>query len=229
MRPTSRLGLVRETVLLALLLVGVAGFVVYAATFGFAGLTGGLTFHTRIFTDRAPLTNGGIFLHMVTGGAITALVVLQLVGPLRRRLPGLHRGLGRLILALSVITALGGLIYIATQGTVGGWPMSAAFALYGALMLLAAVQTWRHARARRWARHRDWALRLFVLAIASWLYRVHYGVAFGLFDGAGTNADFTGWFDRINLLAFYLPYLGWVEWHLRRRGDSVLDSRPQHR
>jgi len=227
MRPQTRLGLFRESLLLALLLVGVAGFILYAGRFGLAGLTGGLTFYSRIFTDRASLTNGGIFLHMLTGAAITGLVVLQLVGPLRRHLPGLHRMLGRLIVALSLVTALGGLIYIATQGTVGGWPMSAAFALYGALMLLAAVQTLRHARARRWARHRDWALRLFVLAIASWLYRVHYGVMFGVFDGAGTNADFTGWFDRVNLLAFYLPYLALVEGHIRRRGDSMLDSRGQ--
>ena len=227
MRPPTRLGTLRESLLLTLLVVGVAGFILYAGRFGWAGLSGGLTFYSRIFTDRAPLTNGGIFLHMITGAAITGLVALQLAGPLRRRLPGLHRALGYLIVALSVATALGGFVYIATKGTVGGWPMSAAFALYGALMLLAAIQTLRHARARRLPRHRDWALRLFVLAIASWLYRVHYGVMFGFFDGAGTNADFTGWFDRANLLAFFLPYLAFVEWHIRRRGDSMLDSRGQ--
>ena len=45
----------------------------------------------------------------------------------------------------------------------------------GRWIVLAAVQTYRHARGRRWERHRAWAIRLFALAIGSWLYRLDYG------------------------------------------------------
>ena len=75
----------------------------------------------------------------------------------------------------------------------------------------------RYARARNFQRHREWALRLFVLALGSWLFRVHYGLWFALTDGLGSTPDLTGPFDRIQVFAFFLPYLVWLEWYLRRK------------
>ncbi|MEO0390897.1 MAG: DUF2306 domain-containing protein, partial [Pseudomonadota bacterium] len=145
-----------------------------------------------------------IFVHMVLGGAVTLLALVQLAGP--RPWPALHRLSGRCLAILAVITAIGGLAYIGLRGTAGGAWMSAAFALYGALMLLAAVQAPRFALAGNMDRHRRWGLRLIVLALGSWIYRVHYGVHYALTCnvpawrcGAGTAEDFSGLFDRITL------------------------------
>jgi len=74
-------------------------------------------------------------------------------------------------------------------------------------MLLAAVQTIRFARAGDFERHRAWALRLFALAIGSWLYRMGYGFYIGFTDQSGHTADFTGWFDYFMDFWFYLPNL----------------------
>jgi hypothetical protein len=79
------------------------------------------------------------------------------------------------------------------------------------------VQTLRHGRAGRMAAHRDWALRLFVLAIGSFLYRLHYGLWYLATDGVWTAEDFSGAFDRVQIFAFYLPYLALVELWLRHR------------
>ncbi|MEI9977119.1 MAG: hypothetical protein WDO73_36755 [Ignavibacteriota bacterium] len=49
---------------------------------------------------------------------------------------------------------LGGLGFIAMKGTIGGGAMTVGFALYGALMVLAAVQTYRYARSRQLDAHR---------------------------------------------------------------------------
>jgi len=52
--------------------------------------------------------------------------------------------------------------------------MDVGFILYGFLMIVAAVETIRHAKSKRFERHRVWALRLYLLVIASWLYRMEY-------------------------------------------------------
>lgn len=122
-----------------------------------------------------------------------------------------------MIAASAGISALGGLAYIAVAGTIGGFMMDLAFAGYGFLTGLAALQAVRFARAADLDRHRAWALRLFVLAIGSWLYRVHYGIWYALTGGIASNPEFTGIFDRLKVWAFFLPYLVLVEIYLRAR------------
>ncbi|MEO0910923.1 MAG: DUF2306 domain-containing protein, partial [Pseudomonadota bacterium] len=65
--------------------------------------------------------------------------------------------------------------------------------------------------------HREWALRLVVLALGSWLYRVHYGIWYLLTDGMYSEPDFSGAFDIIQTFAFYLPYLLLLEIWMRSR------------
>lgn len=192
-----------------------APFALYSANFGWRGLTQDPS-DQNLFFPWAVISNGALSVHMLTGAVLTLLITCQLVPALRRRWPGLHRWSGRMLVGGALVTALGGLAFIALRGTIGGAWMNAGFALYGALMALAVVQTLRHARAKRFEHHRIWALRLFVLAIGSWLFRVHYGLWFLITDGLGSNAGLTGPFDRVQVVAFYLPYLLaleiWLRW-----------------
>ncbi len=176
-----------------------------------------LWIESRLIGQDTWLSNSGISGHMISGGLITVLAPLQLVPGLRARWPWLHRAAGRLVVAAALVTAVGGLAYIGLRGTIGGPLMSGAFALYGLLMGLSAVQTVRFARQGDTRRHRNWALRLFVLAIASFLYRIHYAVWEITMDGAGSTPDFTGLFDRVQVFAFFLPYLALVELWIRAR------------
>jgi hypothetical protein len=154
---------------------------------------------------------------MAAGAGITVLAPAQLIGPIRRRWPGLHRAAGHAVVAGSLIAGAGGLGYIGLRETVGGPLMDLGFGLYGVLLILCAVQTLRHGRAGRLAAHRDWAIRLFVLAIGSFLYRLHYGLWYMATGGLWSAEDFTGAFDRVQIFAFYLPYLALAELWLRRR------------
>ncbi len=210
--------------LLGLLALFALPFVLHSVDLAARGMAGTLEEPSHLFPRAGGASSAAIALHMVTGAAITLLAPLQLVGPLRRRWPALHRWSGRVLALAAGAAALAGLVYIVARGTVGGPMMDLAFATYGGLMLLAAVQTARHARARRFGLHRDWALRLFVLAIGSWIYRVHYGLWFIATGGIATNEQFTGLFDRVQLWAFFLPYLVLVELYLRarrRRGGAA--------
>lgn len=174
---------------------------------------------SRLYHGDAMLATVMIYGHMIAGGALTVLAPLQLIGPLRRVAPKIHHFTGYAVAVLCLATALGGLAYIATQGTVGGPVMSVGFAIYGLLMGVAAVRTVQLAR-RRDPRHRAWALRLIVLALGSFLYRVHYGLWYLATDGLFSNDAFTGGFDIAQNFAFYVPYLIGLEILLRRRAHG---------
>ena len=164
--------------------------------------------------DEKPATIG-IGVHFAAGGVILILGCIQLLGSVRRRFPQLHRWIGRLYIGASILAATGGLLFIAINGTIGGTVMNVGFSLYGILMLAAALETLRHARARRLDEHRAWALRLYALAIGSWLYRMDYGFWFVFADGIGHTSDFRGPFDRFMAFFFFVPNLLVVEAYLR--------------
>ncbi len=206
----------RYLLVASVVLVGLA-FTAYAIRFGLRGLAFDLSGQTYLYTPGAALPNVAIFSHMILGGAIMVLAPLQLSGRLRARWPRLHRVTGYVIFTGAVATALGGLAYIALRGTIAGGLMDVGSTLYGALMLIAAVQAVRLARARAFARHREWALRLFVLAMGSLIYRLHYVAWYALTDGLWSTPELDGPFDQVQYFAFYLPYLAALELYLRRR------------
>lgn len=170
-----------------------------------------------LFVPRSSAGTAGIALHFAAGGIILLLGPIQLIGRLRRRAPAFHRWLGRLYVLAAFLAGLGGLAFILANRTIGGAAMDLGFGLYGALILLASVQTYRHARARRLDRHRAWAIRLFALAIGSWLYRMDYGFWILLTGGIGHGPDYRGGFDLVMDFAFYLPNLALAEAFIRAR------------
>lgn len=151
-----------------------APFALYSGAFGLRGLTTDLSSESRLYTYLAP--NLAIFTHMIAGALITALAPLQLIPGIRAKYPQFHRKLGYTLLVAATLTGAGGLLYIALRGTIGGPLMSAGFALYGVLILIAAANTTYHAIDKARVRHRAWALRLTVLAVGSFLYRLIYGL-----------------------------------------------------
>jgi hypothetical protein len=170
--------------------------------------------------DRGtPLANVVIGVHFVAGAVLLLIGPLQLLGRVRARLPGLHRWIGRVYVVAALGAGVGGLVFIARKGTVGGIPMSLGLAGYGLLVTLCAAEAWRHARARRWDAHRAWAIRLFALTVGSWLYRMDYGFWTLFTNGAGHTRSFNGWFDYVMDFFFYVPNLAVAELLIRARTD----------
>ena len=215
-------------VLVTLLCVSGLQFVLYIALTYIARLFDGDLqwwnngFLPGLYSPENPGATGSIGLHFVTGAVVMVLGCVQLVPPIRTRWPVIHRWVGRLYVATALLTALGGLGFIVLQRTAGGIMMDIGFGLYGLLMVLSAVQTIRHARARNFDRHLAWAVRLFALVIASWLYRMEYGLS-NLLEFGGRTADFRGWFDLTMDFFFYLPNLAIAALYLqaRRAGSST--------
>jgi hypothetical protein len=205
------------TVWLSVTLFGVYILAYYAGAVADRDLPAWNAVLPRLYQPSTPAATVAIGLHFLAGGVILVLGCVQLIGAVRTRYPAVHRWLGRVYVSAALLAGFGGVAFILVTGTVGGPVMDVGFGLYGVLMILCAAQTYRYARARRTDLHRAWGLRLFALAIGSWLYRMNYGFWLLLFHGAGHTEDFTGPFDRVMAFFFYLPNLLVVEAMLRGR------------
>ena len=63
-----------------------------------------------------------------------------------------------------------------------------------------------------------------MLAIGSWLYRLHYTVWYLATGGLWSTSKFTGLFDYAQMVGFYLPYLILLEIYLRRGPEPLPSS-----
>jgi hypothetical protein len=161
----------------------------------------------RLYEPQTAAATVAIGVHFATGGILLLLGPLQLVAAIRARWPAFHRWVGRVYVLAAALVGAGGLAFILLKGTIGGTPMNVGFGLYGALVVVAAVQTYRFGRARALASHRAWAIRLWALAIGSWLYRMDYGFWLLLTNWAGHTRGFDGPFDVVMAFFFYVPNL----------------------
>ncbi len=170
-----------------------------------------------LYDFTTPSATVGIGIHFAAGGLILVLGSIQFIEGLRQRYPALHRWSGRLYILSSLLASVGGLLFILAKGTIGGWVMDLGFAGYGLLMLFAALQTFIKARNRNLEGHRAWAIRLYALAIGSWLYRMDYGFWHAVIGLAGHGDNFSGPFDYFMDFWFYLPNLLVAELIIRRK------------
>jgi hypothetical protein len=176
-----------------------------------------------LYAADAPAATLAIGLHFMGGAILLLLGPLQLIGALRRAVPGLHRVFGRIYVVSAAIAGVGGLAFIIAKGTVGGPLMDVGFGLYGALMVWCAALTVVQARSGNFDRHRAWAIRLFALTVGSWLYRMEYGLWFLVVGYLGRTSDFSGWFDAVMVFFFYLPNLVLAEAFIR---TNAANARP---
>ncbi|WP_168199183.1 DUF2306 domain-containing protein [Pseudorhodobacter turbinis] len=197
----------RWLVAIVVLFVLMAGFVRHSAGLGIAGLIRDLNGLSPFYAADAPWITGIMFLHMFTGAVLTLQAPLQLVGAIRRRSRRFHRWNGRAMIIFGLFTGFGGIVYATLRGTTGGLFMDISSTSYGILIFIAAVQTYRLARAKKWKQHERWGWRLSVLVISSWLYRMHYVIWDRLTGGWGVTPDMTGPFDRFQAWGYFLGYL----------------------
>ncbi|WP_050526978.1 DUF2306 domain-containing protein [Pseudorhodobacter aquimaris] len=197
----------RWLIALVVLFLLMFGFVRHSAGMGIAGLLRDLSGLNPFYAADAPWVTGIMFLHMVTGAILTLQAPLQLIGPIRRMSRGFHRWNGRAMIVFGLITGFGGIVYACLRGTTGGLFMDISSTAYGILIFIAAVQTYRLGRAKKWKQHERWGWRLSVLVISSWLYRMHYVIWDRLTGGWGTTPDMTGPFDQFQAWGFFLGYL----------------------
>lgn len=104
-------------------------------------------------------------LHVIPGGLFLLLAPLQFVARVRSHYPAVHRWSGRALLLLVGIVGVTGLFF-GLGMPYGGPGEATAIGVFGALLLVAAATAFVAIRRRQVARHREWMLRVFAIAIA---------------------------------------------------------------
>jgi hypothetical protein len=161
--------------------------------------------------------------HLLLAAVINVGGPLQLIPQVRGRFPALHRWNGRIYLPVAFVMGLSGL-YLTWSGrrTVGDAAQHVGISINAVLILVFAALAWRTARARDFAAHRPWALRLFLAMSGVWFFRV--GLMFWLVVNRGPAGfdpkSFTGPFLTFLAFAQYLLPLAVLELYLHARGRS---------
>jgi uncharacterized membrane protein len=147
------------------------------------------------------------WLNVHVAGAATALLVgpIQFLPWVRRRFPALHRTLGRIYVIGCLVGGVGGLVM--AFGTLAGPIATVGFAGLAVCWIIANVQGWRLAMARRFEEHRAWMLRSFAMTFAAVTLRL-YIVALPMlgmsYIDAYRAASFLAWIPNLILVELYL-------------------------
>ena len=138
-------------------------------------------------------------LHVVPGGVFLALAPFQFVSALRRRYVAVHRWSGRILIVAAVVSVLSS-FYFGLLIPFGGAGEAVAIAVFGGVFLLAIGRAFVAIRRRQIARHREWMIRAFAIAIGISSVRVMGAVLDVALTPAGLGPDtlfvlsiWTGW------------------------------------
>jgi uncharacterized membrane protein len=147
------------------------------------------------------------WLDVHVAGAATALLVgpVQFLPWVRRRFPGVHRTLGRIYVIGCLAGGAGGLVM--AFGSLAGPIATVGFASLAVCWIVANVQGWRLAVARRFDDHRAWMLRSFAMTFAAVTLRI-YIVVLPMLGVAPIDAyrasAFLAWIPNLILVELYL-------------------------
>jgi len=103
-------------------------------------------------------------LHILPAALFIVLMPLQFVGRIRTRHLARHRWSGRLLIALGIIVGTSALAMTYTT-PIGGVNEIAAMTLFATLFIIFLTMGFWNIRQRRIARHREWMIRAFGVAL----------------------------------------------------------------
>lgn len=110
-------------------------------------------------------------LHVLPGGLVLILAPLQFSPRIRRRFIAFHRWSGRFLMLAGLMAAVAGLVF-GLRMPYGGPGEMAAVALFGGLFVMALGRGVVAIRRHEVARHREWMIRAFAIALGISTVRV---------------------------------------------------------
>ena len=191
-----------------------------AAFYGLTALRGDFQAWNKIlahgYEAGARMGNAALAGHILFATVISIAGALQLIPGVRNRFPAFHRWNGRLFVLAAFTQASTG-IYLTLSGrrVVGDATQHVVSVLGAVLIMFCAGVALRYAMVRDFATHRRWALRLFLVASASWFFRLGFFLTLALFGPVGFDpTTFSGPLLTFWTFAQYLLPLGALELYL---------------
>ena len=191
-----------------------------AAFYGLTALRGNVQAWNKIlargYEAGATMSNAALVGHVLFATVISIGGALQLIPGIRNRFPVFHRWNGRLFVLAAFTQAITGIYLTVWVRKLLGDTTQHVVSVLGALLIIfCAVMALRFAVQRDFTTHRRWALRLFLVASASWFIRLGFTVTVVLFGPIGLDSTtFTGPMVTFWSFAQYLLPLGVLELYL---------------
>jgi hypothetical protein len=192
-----------------------------AAFYGLTALRGDFQAWNKVLSHGyeagATMGNAALAGHILFATVISIAGALQLIPGVRNRFPVFHRWNGRLFVLAAFTQASTG-IYLTLSGRrlVGDATQHVVSVLGAVLIMFCAAAALRFAIARDFTTHRRWALRLFLVASASWFFRLGFFLTLVLFGPVGFDpTTFSGPLLTFWTFAQYLLPLGALELYVR--------------
>lgn len=160
-------------------------------------------------------------IHILPGGLFLLLVPFQFAGSIRQKHLRLHRWMGRSLVVVGLIIGISALV-MSYKMNIGGANETAATTLFAILFLICLVKAYIHIRRKEVARHREWMIRMYGVALGVATTRPIVGMFFAF--RRLTPHEFFGIAFWLGFTITFLIAEGWVE-YTRQRGS--VDSNSQ--
>jgi uncharacterized membrane protein len=193
--------------------------VIVLAIIGIAAVTRRVLDLTHVISPTSETMRGGAFdagfaqyplltlTHIIPGVLFMVLGPLQFVRRIRARHIWLHRLLGRVYVASSVVIGLSALI-LAFNTSIGGAVETAATLVFAPFFLFALANAVVHVRRHEIAGHREWMIRAFAIGLAVATMRPLIGLFFAL--TTLTPQQFFGYVFWIGFLLHVVAAETWI-------------------
>ena len=173
-------------------------------------------FISRGYVSGDTMGNFAVIMHVGSAVVIMLAGAVQLIPGVRNRYPVFHRWNGRFYMSMAVSLSIAGLYMTWIRGSVGDIFQHLGSSLNAVLIMLCAALALRYAVARDFKTHRRWALRLFLVASASWFLRLMFFLTLLVFGPVGFDpSTFRGPLLTFMSFACYLLPLGVLELYFR--------------
>lgn len=163
-------------------------------------LVGNLSYATHVLLAIA----------MILGGS------LQILPSIRNRFTKFHRINGRIVVSLACLISLAGMYLIVFRGTVGNLLLHSLTAFSGVVILVSSFMAIKMAKNKNFAKHKVWAIRLYLAANGVLFFRLLMFAWLSVFGTLGIDIkDFTGiTVVGLSVASYVLPHLiaEWVRY-----------------
>jgi uncharacterized membrane protein len=160
-------------------------------------------------------------IHILPGGLFLLLVPFQFAGNLRRKHMQWHRWIGRCLVVLGLIIGISALV-MSYKMNIGGPNETAATTLFAILFLICLVKAYIHIRRKEVARHREWMIRMYGVALGVATTRPIVGMFFAF--RRLTPHEFFGIAFWLGFTITFLAAEYWVDYTRQHGSASVREQ-----
>ena len=148
-------------------------------------------------------------IHILPGALFLTLAAVQFMPSVRSKYLRLHRWMGRCLVVLGLIIGVSALA-MSYKMNIGGPNETAATTLFAILFLICLVKAYVHIRRKEVARHREWMIRMYGVALGVATTRPIVGMFFAF--RRLTPHEFFGIAFWLGFTITFLVAEGWVEY-----------------